>query len=90
MNARQRGILSAAAALVAVMLLFPPFRFYLGVDLGRETNIGYAFILSPPILEASKGAGDYPVVSNVHWPLLLTQWFGVVLVAGMLWLASKD
>lgn len=91
MNSIQRSILVSAAILVAVMLLFPPFRFYLGIDHdGRETNIGYSFILAPPVLDPRLGPGDYPVVSNVHWPLLVTQWIGVMLIAGLLWFASKD
>lgn len=91
MNTMQRGILSFAAMVVAIMLLFPPFRFYLGVEgSGRETNIGYSFILKPPVLESPLREGEYPVVSNVNWPLLLTQWAGVMLVAGLLCLATKN
>lgn len=91
MNAKQRSILVVAAILVAAMLLFPPFRYYLGMTHdGRETNIGYSFILSPPILEQSRSPQDHPVVANVNWPLLLAQWIGVVLIAGLLCLASKD
>lgn len=87
MTGRQRVTLFAAALVVAAMLLFPPFRYSFGVRDGRETNIGYAFILTPPVLEMP--ARQYPVVANVHWPLLLTQWAGVVLVAGMLVLAFR-
>lgn len=91
MNAKQRSILVVAAILVAAMLLFPPFRYYFGVTHdGRESNIGYSFILSPPVLDPSRSPQDYPVVANVSWPLLLTQWVGVVLIAGLLCLASKD
>lgn len=91
MNARQRSNLIVAAILVAAMLLFPPFRYYFGVTHdGRETNIGYSFILTPPVLDPSRDPQDYPVVANVNWPLLLTQWIGVVLISGLLCLASKD
>ncbi len=90
MNSRQRGILIAASAAIAVMLMFPPYYFYLGIDVPRETNIGYSFVFNPPVLRPSNGIYDPAVVANVHWALLLTEWVGVLLVAGLLWFAAKD
>lgn len=91
MNARQRLILVTGAAIIALMLLFPPYRFFLGVDEpGRETNFGYAFILRPPVLGTSRGAEDWATFANVNWELLLTQWIGVAIITAILWLASKD
>ena len=84
-------ILIAAVAIIAVMLLFPPFYFFVGVEEpGRQTNFGYSFMLHPPILVQSRSADDHAVIANVNWPLLITQWLGVLLMAAMSWLASKD
>ena len=86
MNTKQRVILLGAAALIATMLLFPPFFFHYGADVERETNLGYHFILHSPLLQPSTG----PDYANVQWAVLLTQWVGVVLIAAMLWLAARD
>jgi hypothetical protein len=42
MNKKQRIVLYVCAALIALMLLFPPFRA------GRSVGRGYSFLLSPP------------------------------------------
>ncbi|MDP2822725.1 MAG: hypothetical protein Q8O52_08610 [Sulfuritalea sp.] len=90
MNSKQRRILVVTATIIAITLLFPPYYFFLGIDVPRETNLGYSFVFSPPVLSVSRGASDPAVVANVHWALLLIQWVGVILIAGLLWLAAKD
>jgi hypothetical protein len=48
MNMRQRAILVAAIALVAVMLLFPPWYTAGGEDGAHRFHRGYRFINDPP------------------------------------------
>jgi hypothetical protein len=48
MNKRQRAILAAAIALVAIMLLVPPWYTTGGTDRDRRFYRGYHFINDPP------------------------------------------
>ena len=62
-------IFRLVAIAMTLMLLFPPFRFIL--PNGSEINLGYSFILSPPLRGSAPG--------SINLPLLITQ-AGFVLV----------
>src|SRR5260221_14715718 len=47
MNSRQRSVLIAGAALVALMLLFPPWDYF-DPDSSAKSRAGYHFFLTPP------------------------------------------
>ena len=81
MNKKQRWVLFSCAAIIALMLLFPPFHWPHGLS-GTVENMGYAFLFSVP-----EGAVVAPTVNAVT---LLVQWFGVLLVAAILWFAFRD
>lgn len=80
MNAIQRRILFAAALAVLAMSVFPPFHDVLN---GTEAHLGYFPIFSPP--RANEGI-FYPVNAG----LLMVQWLGVLIVAGLLCLLSRN
>jgi hypothetical protein len=86
MNNIQKKILIAAACVVVLMLLFPPFQA--SDPRGRRAvnqNLGYSFIASPPIL-----AIEYrPVYGTVNIGLLCVQWVGVIIVCVGLILMTK-
>lgn len=77
MNKHQRAVLIAFAALVAAMLLFPPYHF-VGVG-GLHRSFGYSWIFSPP-----------NEVAIVNLGLLLTQWIGVGIVAAITFFLVGD
>src|SRR6266404_8349871 len=47
MNSRQKKVLVAGAALVALMLLFPPWDYF-DPDSSGKSRAGYHFFLTPP------------------------------------------
>lgn len=73
MNKRQRRIIWLAIIAIALMLLFPPFRF----DITRQfvssgINMGYAFLLDPPRTEGRErtlvvDARTLPVIKSPTW-----------------------
>lgn len=66
---KARKILLGLSTLAALlMILFPPAMRFHG----EETLYGYYFLLAIP--------NDY----RLHAPLLLVQWFGLLLVTGLL------
>lgn len=75
----QRAVLFVTAAVLLLMLLFPPFHFEYGT---RATfNMGYSFIFSPPMLGTK--------ASTINVATLLAQ-CAVVLAAGALcWFALR-
>jgi hypothetical protein len=76
MNKKQRSVLFASAAVIMLMLLFPPFHYSIP---GRAINVGYGCLFDPP--------GDRPTVNA---GMLLVQWVAVILVGGILWFALRD
>ncbi len=81
MNKHQALILFIAAAIIVVMLLFPPFQY----QEPREAvlNLGYGFIFSPP-------TNRYGHLGTVDKGMLLVQWVAVALVGGILCFAFRD
>ncbi len=75
MNKKQKRILRVTAAVILMMLLFPPAH-YVG-NRYAHGSAGYIFILVP-----SSGV-------DVSFGLLLTQWVGVVLIAALMWFLSR-
>lgn len=82
MNKKQRCVLFVCAAVIVLMLLYPPFLSH-GRN-GMVANMGYAFLFHAPYGDF----GDLPSVVNVG--MLLAQWVGVILVGGILWFAFRD
>lgn len=79
MNKTQKMIVKCAVAALAAMLVYPPFQIEFR---GIIHNLGYALIFEPPRW------GNY--TGTVNLGLLLLQWLGVIIVAGMLWWLAKD
>lgn len=82
-NRRQKVILSTIIAIITFTLLFPPFHFP-GMH-GSILNTGYGFLLTPPM---SSSASDY--FSSVNIGMLLTQWFGVLIIGGIAFFLNKN
>ena len=76
MNKNHQKLLIASAAIIILMLLFPPFQFYM--ENGALLNMGYGFLFDPP--ELSERA-----VATVNIGMLLVQWVAVILVGAILW-----
>ncbi len=79
MNKRQQTILHVCIALIVAMLLFPPFHVRLAN--GIVANLGYGFLLDPPLRGSIAGSIDVSV--------LIVQWVAVILVCGVLWWLAK-
>lgn len=73
MNKSQKNLLIGVAAMVLLMLLYPPFQFK-GVN-GVVISLGYGFIFNPP------GYSAYPGYVDVG--LLIAQWMGVMIAGGI-------
>jgi len=56
-----------------MMGIFPPF--YITSYKGVPYNLGYGFILNPPLTQGHAG--------SVNVQLLMVQWLGVVIVGGI-------
>jgi hypothetical protein len=78
MNKKQRWVLFVGAAVILLMLLFPPFHWPRGPG-GPVENMGYAFLFDVPEGRPTVNVGT-----------LLVQWVGVILVGGILWFALRD
>lgn len=75
MNDNQRYVLIAVAAVMVVMLAFPPFV----MDVQKGTfNAGYQFIFSSPEYE------------TVNLGLLLMQWVAAAVAGAAAWFFFKD
>jgi len=83
MNSTQKKIVIGAALVAALMLIYPPFHFY-KTGLG-DVNLGYALIFEPPNLASRSNW-----VGIVNTDTLLTQWAGLILIAGALFFAFRD
>lgn len=84
MNETQRKILIATAAVVALMVISPPYivENYRGVTI----MAGYGFLFDLPSRTFEAGS-SIPAVVNVK--TLLVQIFGAVVVGGLAFLAAK-
>lgn len=70
MNDRQRKILIAVAALIGLMLLYPPYQHHEGA------GMGYSWLFSPPEY-------GYSVHAVINASQLLVQWVAVLLIGGI-------
>jgi len=85
MNKNQRNILVIAALLIMLMMTFPPWQGTLPrMSIDHMTpimgNLGYHFILTPPGMRSE--------LSFINTTLLVVQWTGVILVAGLVYFAA--
>jgi len=76
----RRRILLGVLTSVILSMLFPPFSVHLGGN--KVFGAGFNFILSWP----SEGGGT----GTVDIALLLTEWFAIAIVWGILWILTKD
>jgi hypothetical protein len=79
MNENQRKVLIGIGSLVAVMLIFPPYRIYGG---GRYSDSviesGYAFLF------------NLPDRATMDVTTLFVQWVGVIIAGGVVFFLMKD
>jgi hypothetical protein len=81
---KKRIILFITAAILALILLFPPFHtVYKGIDI----NSGYNFILNPPIPPITDL--EIKISSNINIALLFVQYLFTVTIGGILWFVFK-
>jgi hypothetical protein len=86
MNKPQRIVLRIAAAVVALMVLFPPYLLEVGpAKFVRER--GYGVIFDLPV---SKFAESPPNPSRLDVSKLAAQIAGVLIVGGLVFLSLKD
>jgi hypothetical protein len=81
-NVKQRRILIAVAAVVVVMMLYPPFNITISpgyLEAGGSTYASYYYFLGSP-----------PGNGRVDVALLLAQWIAVGIVAAIAFLLSAD
>lgn len=81
MNKNQRIVLFAAAAIILAMLIYPPWAVSRDFRAGRH-SVGYRWITTPPRYEDA--------FVRVEVELLVVQWAGVLLLAGLAFFALKD
>lgn len=80
-NKSQKFIVFLAIAAIGAMFLYPPFEIP-----KFNINPGYSFILSPPQIDS-----DGNSLSFVNVELLIAQWLGILLIAGLAyWLAREN
>ncbi len=84
MNKKQRFVLFVTAAILILMLLFPPIKY---VNKGLEISMGYAFILIPPISSIESLESKSVPIINVA--LLSVQYLFSVTIGVILWFAFK-
>lgn len=84
MNKKQRYVLYACAAVIVLMLLFPPFHTVF--PRGQSFSRGYGFLLSGPAANADFVGNS----GTVDVGTLLVQWLGVILAGAILWFAFRD
>lgn len=84
MNDTQRKILLATAAVVALMVIFPPY--IVENYRGASVMAGYGFLFDLPSRTFESGS-SIPAVVNVK--TLLVQIFGAVVVGALAFLSAK-
>jgi len=84
MNKTQRKILLISAAIIALMVIFPPYQ----VKNYKEVTImsGYAIIFSLPEYPTTSGS----IPANVNAVTLFAEIFGALIVCGLAYVATKD
>ena len=75
MNEKQKHVLIAVAAIIALMLLYPPFQMFTGTRIHRT---GYDWLF------------DLPQRAVVDIGTLGLQWVGVLIVGGIIFFVLKD
>ena len=78
MHKKQKAVLIAIMVVILGMLLYPPFHCIVGE---RVWSAGYGWIFDPP--------DSMGVLATVNVSLLLAQWFGVLIVGGIMWFMLK-
>jgi len=88
MNGTQRKVLLAAAATVALMIIFPPYE--VKVSNGLTLMAGYGFLFDLPEYVYQLFNGEIKSVpASVNVKTLLVQIFGAVVVGGLAFLACN-
>src|SRR3972149_5675304 len=80
-NTKQKIVLLVMAAVILLMLAFPPFRVVNPIV--GERNMGYGFILSPPEFYSTD------IVATVDSEMLFVQWVGVLILGGLAFFLLK-
>jgi hypothetical protein len=80
MNKNQKIVISVCAIIIFLMLLFPPFYIQLS---GSIFNMGYGFILNPPLYSSS-------ISASVDIAMLLAQWIGTLLLTAIAFFYFKS
>tara|TARA_Y100000310_G_scaffold2367_1_gene3046 strand:- start:164 stop:418 length:255 start_codon:yes stop_codon:yes gene_type:complete len=83
MNENQRKVLIITAALLIVMLLFPPFE---RPFIPFSVNMGYSFLLEPPTYDDFQNN----LKANVNLRQLGLQFLIVTVAGGLLFLSFKS
>ena len=78
MNDKQRYVIFAAVAIIALMLIVPPWEAF--APNGNSSSVGFSLIFSAP---------DYNIV-KVNVTQLIAQWVCVAIIGGGLFLGFKD
>jgi hypothetical protein len=87
MNKQQRITLRVMAAVVALMVLFPPYVLEIGYEHRVARDRGYGIIFDLPV---SKFAESPPNPSRLDVSKLAAQIAGVLIVGGLVFLSLKD
>jgi len=77
-NNNQKNILLLVAGIIVLMFVFPPYKIELTGN--RKINQGYAFIVDGPT----------NINATINIGQLLMQWFGVIVVGGIVFISQKD
>lgn len=86
MNNKQRLTLRIVAAVVALMVLFPPYVVRLGsAKIVREQ--GYGFVFSLPIYSVGQ-SGNFP--GQIDAEKLAAQIAGALIVGALIFVSQKD
>ena len=78
LNSKQMKVVKACAAIIALMLIFPPFEY----GRGRYVeSAGYSLFMSAP---------HDGITAQIAIVTLLVQWVGVLIIGALLVLVFKD
>lgn len=73
-NKLQKKIIAIAALIIALMLIFPPYRIYgFGASSQAVLETGYSLIF------------ELPMRASIDGVTLIVQWLGVCLVGGLIY-----
>ena len=78
MNENQKKLLIGTAALIALMMVYPPYIATSGYGNHVTNTYGYALLL------------DLPYKATVNVATLLAQWLGALIVAAIAFFVLKD